>query len=401
MRVFKSLTLLAALAAVVVAAPAMGASATVTRAWQFKDASAAGLELENLIGDVRVEAGSAAGFHVSVQVTTEGDTSFDAESLANAVEFRTRDAGGASLFQVRFPEDRFDVIYWPGAPRGLFGGRVYVKYLGERRRLTGDPDEGAHVRVDIVVRMPEGAHLKARSRFGDLLADRVSGDLTLDGGNSIVSMGIVSDGNRSSRGLVRSANGKGRVVLDSGSGRVEVDGHEGEVVADTGSGAVVITGCRCQINADTGSGSVKVETSSGELKADTGSGSVKVRDFAGSVHVDTGSGGVEIVGLRSATELMADTGSGSVRVSGDLSGLDRLHIDTASGGVTLEASAWPSMSITIDTGSGHVATDVPGSEVIETKGGMHIVRIGNGAGSGLVDTGSGSVRLRTVTAATE
>lgn len=392
----KRLMSLAALAAVVVAAPAWGASATVTRAWQFKDASAAGLELDNLIGDVRVEAGSAAGFHVSVRVTAEGDTADDAKSLADAVEFRTRDAGGASLFQARFPDDRFEVIYWPGAPRGLFSGRVYVKYLGERRRLSGDPDEGAHVRVDVLVRMPEGARLKARSRFGDMFAEGVSGELTLGGGRHFVGIGVIGDGDRTGRGQVRSANGKGRVVLDSGSGRVEVDGHEGEVVADTGSGSITIANCKCRISTDSGSGSVRISDSQGELVADTGSGSVTVRNFAGSVRADTGSGGVQIEGLSDAAELVVDTGAGAVRVAGDLSRLERFLIDTGSGSVAVEASAWPSMDIRLDTGSGGVTVDVPDAQVMHHDRRDRTIRLGDGAGNGMIDTGSGSIRLRTV-----
>lgn len=385
MRTIKPLTLLAALGALVVATPVWGASATVTRAWQFKDDSAAGLELDNLVGDVRVERAAGAGFQVSVRAVAEADSEGAAEALVNAIEFRSRDSGASSLFQVKFPREPFAKIYWADAPSGWWGGRMYVKYLGERRRLTGDPDEGTHVRVDIVVRMPVGARLTVRNKLGDAVAEGVSGDLTLDG----------------TRGRAASFRGSGRLVLDTGSGRVEVSGHEGEVRADTGSGPVGIEDCKCRIDADTGSGSVRVLNSQGELVADTGSGSVTVRDFSGSVRADTGSGRVQIEGLSGARELVADTGSGSVRVAGDLAGLERLHIDTGSGSVTLEASAWPSMAITVDTGSGGVTVDVPDAQVTRNEAHDRVVRLGDAQWRGLIDTGSGSVRLRSVPARTE
>lgn len=381
----RMLSILAIAAAMAVAAPAQGASATLNRAWQFKDASAAGLELDNLIGDVRVEKGSTAGFQVRVRAVAEAATEDAAEALVNAVEFRSRDAGAASLFQVKFPHEPFARIYWPGAPHSWWGGRLHVKYLGERRRLTGDIDEGARIRVDILVRMPEGGHLIVRNRLGDAVAHGVNGDLTLDG----------------SSGRVVSSDGTGRLVLDTGSGRVEVATHEGEVRADTGSGPVAVTNCSCRISADTGSGDVRVLDSRGELLADTGSGSVTARNFTGSVHADTGSGRVTIEGLSGATELVADTGSGSVSVNGDLSQLERLRIDTGSGSVAIEASAWPSMAISVDTGSGSISVEVPDAEVVRGDGRDRTVRIGAAAARGVIDTGSGSVRLRTVAAPAE
>ena len=379
------LTVLTALAVLLVAVPAQATSATVTRAWQYKDASAAGLELDNLIGDVRVEQGNSAGFYVSVKVVAEADTAGEADALAHAVEFRSRDSGGSSLFQVKLPESHFAKIYLPGAPASWWGGRMYVKYLGERRDLTGDPENGARIRVDVVVRVPEGGRLKARNKFGDTMSEGVAGDVTLDG----------------TRGRVTSSNGTGKLTLDAGGGRVEIATHEGGVNADTGSGGIDISSCKCRINADTGSGSIRVVDSEGELIADTGSGSVTVRNFAGSVRADTGSGSVKIEGLSDATALVADTGSGSVHVAGDLSRLEEMKIDTGSGSVSIEAFAWPSMAVTVDTGSGSVAVDVTDAEVTRHDGRERIVLIGGAVGHGLIDTGSGSVRLRTVAAPAE
>lgn len=381
----RTLAVLATLAALLVVATAQAASATATRAWQYKDASAAGLELDNLIGDVHVEKGDSAGFRISVEVTAEAGTAGEADALAHAVEFRSRDSGGSSLFQVKFPESHFAKIYLPDAPAGWWSGRMYVKYLGERRQLTGDPDEGARIRVDVVVRVPEGGRLTVRNKFGDTMSEGVAGDVTLDG----------------TRGRATSSNGTGTLTLDTGSGRVEVATHEGEVNADTGSGTVDIANCKCRINADTGSGGIRVVDSQGELLADAGSGSVSVRNFAGSVHADTGSGSVKIEGWSDATELVVDTGSGSVHVAGDLSRLEEMKIDTGSGRVSIEASAWPSMAITVDTGSGGVSVDVTDAEVTRHKGGARVVRIGGATRHGLIDTGSGSVRLRTVAAPAE
>ena len=81
-----------------------------------------------------------------------------------------------------------------------------------------------------------------------------------------------------------------------------------------------------------------------------------------------------------------------MNIEGDLSALSKLNIDTNSGSVTLRSSAQPSMEIRIDTGSGGVDVDAPGATIRENDDGT-IVRLKDAAGSGVIDTGSGSVKL--------
>ncbi|HXV40024.1 MAG TPA: DUF4097 family beta strand repeat-containing protein [Steroidobacteraceae bacterium] len=355
--------------------PALAASATVTRSWKYKPESSAGLTVRNLIGDVRIERGTEAGFHVTARATVEADTQAEAERLAGLIEYRTADIGAGSRFDVAFPREHFRRIYYSGGYTSWWGA-TYVEYLGERIRLTHDRDDAAAVRVDLVIRAPAGARLDVDNVFGESVANGFSGDLGLDG----------------SSGLLRSTGGEGEVELDSGSGPVEVLGHRGRVRADTGSGGVRISDCECEIDADTGSGSVEVRGGSGRVRADTGSGRVTIERFAGSIEADTGSGSVRARDISAVRELDVDTGSGSVEIEGDLAALERLRIDTGSGGVRLRSSGSPSIEIRVDTGSGGVDVDSPAASVRET-GGVWTVRLGDGAGRGLIDTGSGSVDL--------
>ncbi len=360
----KLLLAIATLAAALQSLPADAAVAKVSRSFQYKDTAIA-LEVDNLIGDVRIERAATGGFEVAVEVTTTAATEAEAKALASAVEFRAPDAGAASRFQVVLPEKQFPRIYRDDAPAGWFGGRMYVEYLGEKRRLSGDPDDSVQVRVDLVIKAPADSRLEVENVFGNAIAAGYIGELRLDG----------------TSGSLQSIAGSGRVDLDTGSGPVTVEGHNGEILADTGSG------------------SVRVRSSEGSLEADTGSGSVEVEGFTGSVHADTGSGSVTVNGLAGASELMVDTGSGGVRVGGDLSTLRRLEIDTGSGGVRIEATAWPSMTLTVDTGSGGVNVDIPGVEDASDDKRRRVLRIGDGSGRGVIDTGSGSVSLRTTAGA--
>lgn len=355
---------------------ALAATAGHTRAWQYQTEAAAGLEVRNLMGEIRVERGSDPGFHVTVTATVEARTEAEARTYAGAIEYRTRDIGAGSRFHVAFPKAKFPKLYYAKGPDSWWGA-MYVEYLGERIRLTGDREEAPMVRVDLLIRAPAGAKLDVRNMFGGAVARGYSGELRLD----------------SNRSALRSVAGEGRLALDSGSGDVEVSGHKGRVNADTGSGSVSIRDCNCEIDVDTGSGSVQIHGGSGALRAETGSGRVTIAGFSGSIAADTGSGAVHARDVSSVAELNVDTGSGSVSVDGDLSALRRLHIDTGSGSVRLQSASAPSMEIVIDTGSGPVDVDAPGATIRESGHGTRTLRLREGSGSGVIDTGSGGVDI--------
>jgi DUF4097 and DUF4098 domain-containing protein YvlB len=372
-------------AAALIAFDSHAASATVTRAWQFAPAPDARLQVDNLIGTVTVEPATDGGFHVTATITTEADSDAEADALAQAVDFKSQDAGAKSTFQVLLPKDRFAVVYDERAAESTLFGRSYVDYLGTRREISGNARKAVKVRVDLRVRVPESTKLSVNNRLGPIEARGVKADLSLD----------------TARGSVASRDGRGALSADTGSGAVAVANHEGVVNADTGSGEISIVDCTCEISADTGSGAVRVLRGSGSVEADTGSGGVSVRDFAGSVSADTGSGGVSLSGLSAVRVLEADTGSGSVRIEGDLSELERLDVDTGSGGVSVAASAWPDMRITMGVGSGSIEADVPGG--VLTRDGRRSAELVVGAGThrGRISTGSGGIAVRVAAAAAD
>jgi hypothetical protein len=365
----------AALVLLAASLPALAASATVTRAWQFKPESNAGLTVRNLMGDVRIERGTKPGFHVTARATVEAESQAEADRLSKLVDFRTSDIGAGSRLDVRLSREHFPKLYWENGSSGWLS-TSHVEYLGERIRLVGRRGDAPSVRVDLVIRAPEGATLAVDNTFGDQAAQGYSGKLRLDGGS----------------GQLASNGGEGEVVLDNGSGRVIVGGHRGRVVADTGSGAVSITDCECEIEADTGSGAVKIEKGKGRISADTGSGEVDVSDFSGSLTADTGSGSVRARALKDVRSLAVDTGSGSVNIEGDLSALAHVAIDTGSGSVTLRSSAQPSLQLRIDAGSGGVDVNAPGAQLRKVDD-ETVLRTKDATGSGVIDTGSGSVNI--------
>ncbi|MGH7701195.1 MAG: DUF4097 family beta strand repeat-containing protein [Gemmatimonadales bacterium] len=93
-----------------------------------------------------------------------------------------------------------------------------------------------------------------------------------------------------------------------------------------------------------------------------------------------------------ARDISIDTGSGSVTMALS-SDVESLSIDTGSGGVTLAIPESLGAQIEIETGSGNIDFAFP---VQATRMGRSHFRgtIGDGRGHIVVETGSGSIRLR-------
>lgn len=311
----------------------------------------------NLAGNVSVVPGT--GSDVVVEVMRGGD---DADDL----EIETGTIRGRNTLRVIYPADR---VVYPRMSRGSStdvrvnsDGTFYDgggRFRGDRVEVRGG-GRGMEAFADIVVRVPAGRSVAVYLAAGESEASGLDADLHLDLGSAPATVTDI----------------RGSVSIDTGSGRVEVDNVQGDVV-----------------NIDTGSGSVELgRIRADELMVDTGSGSVDGGNLvAGSLNVDTGSGGIELRGIES-TDVMCDTGSGRVELEFD-SDVDRLEVDTGSGSITVYLPETAGAMFEIDTGSGGIDIDLPvqltRSERTYARG-----ELGDGEGRIILDTGSGSVRIR-------
>lgn len=180
--------------------------------------------------------------------------------------------------------------------------------------------------------------------------------------------------------------------LDTGSGDIKVEGDSGgkPVSADTGSGDISVKGRISGFQADTGSGDVlaRIEGPCGEVKVDTGSGDV---DFSGAAEhfaADTGSGEVKATGLSGGASF--NTGSGSIEASFAALGAGaKVEADTGSGDVQLRFPQGFSPSGLLETSSGTIQCDLPGTP---NKRGDTFALSGT-AGALKVETGSGDITI--------
>lgn len=359
-----------ALLALALAAPAFAArqEKTVDRTLP----AAATLELDNLAGAITLVRAPGSELRVVGRIQAEAGSDAAARDLVESIDLRFETRGDRHVVLAHYPLDRYRRFAYPveGAEAHevpwplswlISAGGSTMTYEGERVTVVGRGSDSAPVLyVDFRIEVPAGLAVQVRNRVGPIGSSDVAGDQSLD----------------TSSGDVGVAKSSGSLRVDTGSGDVTVADHEGDVSVDTGSGDVRLERTRgAAISADTGSGNIELTAVRGAIDADTGSGDVIGRD------------------LELGPRLRADTGSGDVRLAGDFSAVTDLTVDTGSGDVALTLTGTPALRLTISTGSGEVDVDLPNARLRKSHGDF-VAEIGAATGRGLIDTGSGDVRLR-------
>jgi DUF4097 and DUF4098 domain-containing protein YvlB len=344
----------------------------------FSARSGASIDLENLAGRIRIEGKDGGDIEIVATINAADGSQADAETLFSLIDIQwDDDSDGDVNIEVDYPVERFDTYRYTGR-EGRFN--TQTTYQGERVSVTSrDDNDAVTLFVDFVIRVPAGIDVDIENEVGDVSATNMNGDIRAETGSGNVSVSDVT----------------GAVDGDTGSGNVEVERVTGEVVADTGSGNIELTDVTGDVVADTGSGNITLTNVDGSsISADTGSGDINLIQVTGDVIADTGSGNIVGRNITSGARISADTGSGDVRLEGDLSGARQIEIDTSSGDVELDMSAYPGMTFTIETGSGRIDVDLPDLDTVRSRRSYFSGRVGDGAADVVIDTGSGSVRIR-------
>lgn len=100
------------------------------------------------------------------------------------------------------------------------------------------------------------------------------------------------------------------LLVDDGSGSIDVRGVHGSIGLDDGSGSISLVDVGA-VEIDDGSGSIKIEEVGGDVRIVDGSGSIVIRQVNGSVRVDDGSGSINVSDV-SNDLIVEDDGSGGV-----------------------------------------------------------------------------------------
>jgi hypothetical protein len=139
------------------------------------------------------------------------------------------------------------------------------------------------------------------------------------------------------------------VAARTGSADILVSGSVGEAQLRSGSGDLDLEAATGVAVLETGSGDIRVESAGGDVKATSGSGDVRVRAADGALRISTGSGDVELGSTHGPVEVK--TGSGDIRV-GDAGG-DAL-LRTASGDFVVDRVRRGRMTVEGASGDAHL-----------------------------------------------
>jgi len=336
------------------------------------------VDVENLAGRVTVEGTDGGDIEIVATIHAADGDRADAQTLLGLLDITFEERGNEIRVMANYPVERFDRYRYPQTGRGNFN--TQTTYDDERVRVTSrDDDDAVTLYVDFVIRVPAGVSADIENHVGNVSGSGMRGDFRGDtGSGNVTATGITGD-----------------VEGDTGSGNVEVDRVTGDVSADTGSGSIDISDVTGDVSADTGSGNITLtDVRARDILADTGSGDIEMESVTGNISADTGSGDIVGRDITSGASISADTGSGGIRFEGDLSGVRQINIDTSSGDVVLEMSAYPGMSLSIETGSGSIDVDLPGLTTERSRRSYFRGTVGDGSADVVIETGSGSVRIR-------
>jgi hypothetical protein len=331
---------LSPIALCILAALPAGAEVTKTVKTELSAAEAARFSVENLMGSIKVTAGS--GSTVTLVATVHAES----EALAETLKFERRTwKGGEPVVRLSYPVVEHRDYRSPGRQHDSYNDMRYSEDGSTdgygRYRIQVRRDAGILLYADVEVQLPRReVQASFYNRIGPVTGTDVQGTLRFDtASGDIVLEGIGGDVLADSgSGDVQAARVTGSFRCDTGSGNCDVDGFKGErLTLDTGSGDLRLRNIEARvIEADTGSGDVEAELDAAaeRISADTGSGDVRVRlpkDASFELRADTGSGEIEsrfadaepivrrreVVGYRrgdGAVKIDVDTGSGDVSV---------------------------------------------------------------------------------------
>ena len=182
--------------------------------------------------------------------------------------------------------------------------------------VKGDPGI-TEIVVAATITVPEDDEDKAQAYMEKSMV------LTLDRDNdaarlrSYFESGLFSWGQQGSVSLDVTLPQSLSLVIDDGSGSIEISDVGGSLFVDDGSGGIRILDNGGDVEIDDGSGGILVAGAAGNVRITDGSGSMTIERVAGSVYVDDGSGSIDVSDVLQDL-IVEDDGSGGIDHDGVL-----------------------------------------------------------------------------------
>lgn len=140
--------------------------------------------------------------------------------------------------------------------------------------------------IDLVVKLPARFNLKLDDGSGDSIITGLQGDMHIDDGSGDIRITgganvVVEDGS----GNLQISQLSGTLVIDDGSGDIAVSQVQGNVTIDDGSGDMTVNAIGGTVTVDDGSGDIHIDGATGLNIIDSGSGELSLNAITGTVNI--------------------------------------------------------------------------------------------------------------------
>lgn len=326
---------------------------------------AAGVFVENPLGNVLITGITEGAASVSIRKTVWGPQQEGLKALADQMEVDLQGTDGKLEIKVSVPDAFHDGT------------------------------------VDIELRIPRSALVRASTTYGDVEVSVVDGRVeavTRTGALRLHDLGGDVRG-ETVTGELRLERILGSVTVASQSGSIWADSVQRGLSANTASGEVTAAGIEGgRVECKSVSGDVKAERIGLEAPLDitveSVSGDVSLLHASGNIALKAVSGDVTTSGIKT-TRLQAQTVSGDVGLHLIEAFSGTMQVNTVSGDVEIALVEGSNLRTSLSTASGELRCDHDAHEVVATER-LWTGQIGTGAGTLNVQTISGDAHIHRV-----
>lgn len=241
------------------------------------------VDIDPVVGDVRIVAGDRADTVVEVAPSDKNDDSDVQAAARTVVEF----SGGTLSVQ---------------APK--------MRLLDFSKRTRS---------IDVTIELPAGSRLQGKTGLGDLRVTGRLADCRFKSGAGSVQLDQVGELNlNTAAGNIIVDHVEGNAEISTSSGRVHVGAITGTGVVKNSNGATTIGTVGDALRVRAANGDITVDQAEDGVEAKTANGSVRVLDAVrGTLTLETAMGDIE-VGVRQGTAAWLDVNTNFGRVVNDM-----------------------------------------------------------------------------------
>jgi Putative adhesin len=269
---------------------------------ELSGADAAHFAVENLLGTMRISAGTGSSIEIIATVSAE------TADLADAVRLERVAGSGPATIRVRYPYDKVSTFKYrePSDHDGFIGWSNSDAFEYDGHRVRVNRGRGTALHADLDVKVPASA---IQASFSNLI------------------------------------------------GLVDADGLAGQLKFRVTSADVRLRRLDGQVSLEGSSGDIRARDIKGSWTSDFSSGDCDIAGFEGdTLSFRTSSGDVVLRSVK-ARRAQFDSTSGDVRVTG--ADLQEFSVEATSGDITFEASGSSLREAQIRTSSGDVSLRLP------------------------------------------